>query len=127
MDSFPIKRGIGLSRTHPNPQAQTFQREIFNKGQEQAFRAFQPQITVMSRQPHQPVDLNPTRGQAVHGRTFSTGGQSAPQQGKLPHPESGFREPNFKYEGPVQGQAPQNNPIKFPPFPSELGPAQIVL
>lgn len=81
MDNFPLKRGIGISRTtHPQPQMPTFQMDLPTNTQRPLPKHFQPQMTVMSRQPQKAVDL---KGQGPHSRTFSTGIQDPTQQPKI--------------------------------------------
>lgn len=83
MDSFPIKRGIGLSRTpHPGPQI-TFPREPIPYAHNYPVRSNPPlQITPIVRIPQQPPEQQSIKPQYNHARTFSVGVPSQPQPTK---------------------------------------------
>lgn len=111
MDSFPVKRGIGLSRI-PNPVSYVPFKPA-HVGQEHIPRTMQPQITI--NRPTQNAELSQARNQVGHSRTFSIGAPANYQEKVFP-PEAAFREIAFRNQGSVQLQPPPNNPIKFAPI-----------
>jgi hypothetical protein len=86
MDTFPIKRGIGLSRTpHPGPQF-NFPREPIPYAQNHQFRNNPPQIMQIVRMPQQPPEQPSIKPQYNHVRTYSVGVPSQLQHPKeVPH------------------------------------------
>jgi hypothetical protein len=110
MDSFPIRRGIGLSRTpHAFPISQPFQN--LPKPHDQMQRTAHPSITIMNKQLNVPIEFINGRVQNTHERTFSMGAPPSYQQERLPN-----ELPLPKNQGSIQPFLNQNNQQKPPPF-----------